>query len=222
MPRKKKISLPIVVHQYTRMEETTNIVPESNDLQQDVIDLRPRPINYTAPPIFIPIPTQVCFFLGDRDKPRNAQSMRLVEVTKIVRTDNQAEARTSHKIYFTVLDTEEGHPTANHFYIAKSYSTELGHPLEETPPDFVAAIDRWATAPDPRPAYADVLDVFEHGFGLLNAKYLDLKLEMAGLNATMARLVAGMAQNNEPNQWQQQSTRFDAIKKIANAHDYIQ
>lgn len=96
----------------------------------------------------------------------------MVEIAKIIRVFDQEEQTFINTVYFTVLDTEDGHPTAEECWAEKSYSSKRGDPLEETPPDFVAAIDRWATVPDARPAYADVLDVFEHGFGLLNAKYL--------------------------------------------------
>jgi hypothetical protein len=87
-----------------------------------------------------------------------------------------------------ILSFDDGHPTG----IVQTCSQNIprnGHLRYGDPPTFVNATDRWAKAPDARQAYSDVLDVFENGFGLINAKYLDLKSEMMQLNAILARLV---------------------------------
>lgn len=162
---------------------------EQEHLSEDeIVDLRPRPRyvpDYTAPMIDIPIPTQVCFYLGQKDKMRDARTMKLVQIDSVGPARHIDDLHI-HDVIFTVLNTDDGHPTAKRFTLPSS--AELRDKLRI--PNFVAAIDRWASVPDPRPAYADVLDVFEHGFGLINAKYLDLKQEMANLNATLARLAA--------------------------------
>ena len=157
----------------------------------EIVDLRPRPryvMDYKAPPIEVPVPTQICFFLGDHTVLRNASTVRLVEIT-----DVQYELRENtfhYTIYATVLSTKDGHPTAKRHTFIRETGGNMKYRKSLYIPDFVAAIDRWETVPDPRPAYADVLDVFEHGFGLVNAKYLDLKQEMTILTATLSRLAS--------------------------------
>lgn len=158
-----------------------------------IIDLRPRPryvMDHNAVALHVPVPTQICFWLGNvyDDGYITKDAIKLVEIEKIKRAVN-ADVAKWDIVYvgFTILDPDNGHPTGTRKVFTCNVPTHKWRPMG--PPSFVPAIDRWATVPDARQAYADVLDVFEHGFGLINAQHLDLKQEMARLNATLARLV---------------------------------
>ena len=156
-----------------------------------IIDLRPRPryvMDFSVPSYHLPVPTQVCFFTGSPSSNRTQYTLKLVEIMEVGPRDNYDNSIWSNiTVKYRILCADDGHPTGTLASTRVHIMTnkfEFGHP-----PAFLNAIDRWANAPDARQAYADVLDVFEHGFGLINAKYLDFDNEMANINATLARLI---------------------------------
>lgn len=176
----------------------------------EVVDLRPRPrykMNFAAERIHVPMPSQICFFV---ETPREGQESKAsdIKVVQILSCSRRIyyDPKWDHiKIGVCYLDLNNGHPTGKECNI--TVPVRSGKLEYYYPPTFVPAIDRWDTVPDARQAYSDVLDVFEHGFGLVNAKYLDiaqrlsqqtdatntmakmLENEMAHLRATLARLV---------------------------------
>ena len=168
------------------MEDSANQHPE----EMKIIDLRPRPryvMDFSVPSYHLPVPTQVCFFTGNPAVIRTQNTLRLVEIMEIGPQQNYNEIWSTIKVRYRILNVDDGHPTGtsdNTLVHVKAGMFKYGFV-----PTFMNAIDRWANAPDARQAYADVLDVFEHGFGLINAKYLDYDNEMANINATLARLV---------------------------------
>lgn len=158
---------------------------------KEIVDMRPRPRyvpDFTVPQFHIPVPTQICFFIGDPYAVRDDTTLMLVKITKVDSTGSDEHYR-HHRIHYTKFDVQDGHATKKRYISTVLTSNAVEHRYHHTLPLFVHAIDRWDTVPDPRPAYADVLEVFQHGFGLINAKYLDLKTEIANLNATLQRLV---------------------------------
>jgi hypothetical protein len=174
------------------MDDSNNQNP-SSDIQ--IIDLCPRPryvVDFSGPSYNMPIPTQICFFTGDAYNARTERSLALVEIIEIGAPENYNDKWDRIRIKYRALDVEDGHPTGLSFFFSMS-TCRRGAFKYGDPPHFISAIDRWANVPDARQAYADVLDVFEHGFGLINAQYLDLKNEMANLNATLARLIPSVS-----------------------------
>lgn len=123
-------------------------------------------IDFNAAPIYVPVPTQKCFFLGFvKDSVQSADTIQLVQIMSIRLTEF-----TDIKIYDCTiecqpLDDKTGEAKGDVFQVFQK-SASTGPWLPMYPPTFITAIDTWQQSP-----YEQLI----HLIGLTNAKICDIQ-----------------------------------------------
>lgn len=112
--------------------------------------------DYTATPIHIPIPGQVCFWLGESASVRNESTIQLVRIVEIDATKKFADWR-HHKIKCIFLNAADGVVANQRATISQYVSETVAHPqFGGDPASFVVAKDQWTVPADHTAVYANL------------------------------------------------------------------
>lgn len=160
------------------------------------VETKPRFVpDFATDPIQVPVPTQICFFLGHVDAKQCKGTMVLVQIEGITikeecptqdddsNDDDQFKYR-SCAIDFLLLD-DSGVPTGKSG-CAMQYSDYNAPWVPHHAPTFVRAIDTWK-----RSTYDEMI----HMLGLMNAKFMDMQQNILRLDKKFERLLGVLTKN---------------------------
>lgn len=159
------------------------------------VETKPRFVpDFATDPIQVPVPTQICFFLGFVNAKQCKETMSLVQIESITikeecRTqddgsENEEFRYRSCVIDFLLLD-DSGVATGESGCVMQ-YADDSAPWLPHHAPTFVRAIDTWE-----RSTYDEMI----HMLGLMNAKFMDMQQNILRLDKKFERLLRVLTKN---------------------------